>query len=134
MTIFATTFVLLWPAPSAEFTDYASFSNYPVTKITKVTYTKIPRVHKRPMHTALASWYSDHGPGACDVGDVQEGYRFASLFLACGTQVRFCYMSCVTATMSDHGPYISGRTFDLNVNLRSALGCPDLCEVRWRVT
>ena len=86
-----------------------------------------------PMSTALASWYGDHGGGACGVGDVQSGYRFASLFLQCGSRVRFChYGSCVTGVMSDHGPYISGRLFDLNANLKYALGCSDLCTVRWR--
>ena len=86
-----------------------------------------------PMSTALASWYSDHGGGACGVGDVQSGYRFASLFLRCGSRVRFCHNgSCVNAVMSDHGPYISGRLFDLNANLKYALRCSDLCTVRWR--
>jgi rare lipoprotein A (peptidoglycan hydrolase) len=88
---------------------------------------------KLPMSTALASWYGDHGGGACGVGDVQSGYRFASLFLRCGSRVRFChYGNCVNATMSDHGPYVSGRLFDLNANLKYALRCSDLCNVRWR--
>ena len=39
--------------------------------------------------------------------------------------------STVTATMSDHGPYVAGRTFDLNAALKAALGCSDLCVVRW---
>lgn len=86
-----------------------------------------------PMQTALASYYTDHGTGACGVGDVQSGYRFASLFLRCGTQVVFCYRQCVTAIMSDHGPYVAGRTFDLNSNLKYALSCGDLCSVRWRI-
>jgi rare lipoprotein A (peptidoglycan hydrolase) len=34
--------------------------------------------------------------------------------------------------MDDRGPYVSGRTFDLNVNLRDAIGCPDLCDVTWQ--
>ena len=80
---------------------------------------------------ALASWYAEHGTGACGVGDVQSGLRFASLFLRCGTPIRFCHRGCVTATMSDHGPYISGRLFDLNGNLKAAIGCSDLCTVRW---
>ena len=81
---------------------------------------------------ALASWYSEHGTGACGVGDVQSGYRFASLFLACGTRIRFRHgRNTVTATMSDHGPYVSGRTFDLNAALKTALACSDLCTVRW---
>lgn len=87
-----------------------------------------------PMRTALASWYEEHGTGACGVGDVQSGYRFASLFLRCGTHVRFCHAGrCVTATMSDHGPYITGRTFDLNGPLKVALACPDLCWLQWRL-
>ena len=83
-------------------------------------------------NVALASWYAEHGTGACGVGDVQAGYRFASLFLGCGTRIRFRHgASTVTATMSDHGPYVSGRTFDLNAALKAALGCSDLCIVRW---
>lgn len=96
-----------------------------------------PRHHHRrpapPLRPALASWYAEHGPGACGVDDVQSGYRFASLILRCGTRIRICRAGCVTATMADHGPYIAGRTFDLNVNLRSAIGCGDLCSVRWRL-
>ena len=81
----------------------------------------------------LASYYSEGGGGACAIGDVQSGYRFASLFLGCGAMVRMCHgASCVDAMMSDHGPYVGGRTFDLNVNLRDALSCSDLCSVTWR--
>jgi len=85
-----------------------------------------------PMSTALASYYTLHGGGACGVGDVQSGYRFASLILPCGARVRFCKRRCVTATMSDHGPYVNGRTFDLNVNLKYAIGCEPLCYLKWR--
>lgn len=86
------------------------------------------------MRPALASYYTDHGTGACGVGDVQAGYRFASLFLRCGTMVHFCYSGrCAAAIMSDHGPYIAGRSFDLNSNLRAALGCPGLCYLKYRV-
>jgi hypothetical protein len=96
-----------------------------------------PRHHRRPppppLRPALASWYGEHGPGACGVDDVQSGYRFASLILRCGTRIRICRVGCVTATMADHGPYVAGRTFDLNVNLRNAIGCGDLCSVRWRL-
>jgi hypothetical protein len=88
---------------------------------------------KPAMRSALASWYALHGGGACGVDDVQSGYRFASLILACGQRIRICHRGCVTATMADHGPYVSSRTFDLNVNLRDALACSDLCSVRWRL-
>ena len=86
------------------------------------------------MHDALASYYDIDGTGACGVGSVQTGYRFANLSLTCGTRVRFCYRGrCATGTMSDHGPYIAGRLFDLNVNLKNALGCPGLCYLRYRI-
>jgi len=85
-----------------------------------------------PMATAIASWYDEDGPGACGYG-AQEGLRFASLILTCGTKIWICHSGCVTATMADHGPYVVGRTFDLNVNLRDAISCTDLCTVRWRV-
>ena len=86
------------------------------------------------MQPALASWYGIDGTGACGVGSVQSGYRFASLFLRCGTRVRFCYRGrCAEGVMSDHGPYVSGRAFDLNWNLKQGLGCPDLCELLYRV-
>jgi hypothetical protein len=81
---------------------------------------------------AIASWYDTEGVGACGYGTVQSGYRFASLFLACGTRIVICHYGCVVATMSDHGPYIAGRTFDLNVNVRDAIGCGGICLVRWR--
>jgi hypothetical protein len=52
--------------------------------------------------------------------------------MGCGTRVRFRHgRNTVTATMSDHGPYVSGRTFDLNAALKAALACSDLCTVRW---
>jgi hypothetical protein len=84
-----------------------------------------------PMATSVASWYADSGPGACGYG-AQLGLRFASLFLPCGARVEFCYAGCAVGEMADHGPYVAGRTFDLNVNLRDAISCTDLCPVRWR--
>jgi len=93
-----------------------------------------PHHHRQPpMRRAVASWYAEHGTGACGVDDVQNGLRFASLILRCGTQIRICRRRCVTATMADHGPYVNGRTFDLNVNLRDAIDCPGICTVRWRL-
>ena len=84
-----------------------------------------------PTATAIASWYDEPGPGACGTG-AQVGLHFASLFLACGARVEFCFQGCAVGTMADHGPYVAGRAFDLNVNLRDAISCTDLCPVRWR--
>jgi hypothetical protein len=91
-----------------------------------------PRQLDPPMASAIASWYDEPGPGACGTG-AQVGLHFASLILGCGQRVEMCHAGCAVATMADHGPYITGRTFDLNVNLRAAIGCPDLCTVRWRL-
>jgi hypothetical protein len=86
------------------------------------------------MTPAIASWYDTHGIGACGVDDVQNGYRFASLFLACGTAVKFChYGACIVGVMEDHGPYVSGRSFDFNVNMKYALGCGGICAVTYRI-
>lgn len=96
------------------------------------------RVHEREldqqMSPAIASYYTTEGVGACGYGSVQTGYRFASLILACGTVIRIChYSNCAYAEMVDHGPYVAGRTFDLNYNLKNALGCGGICAVRWRL-
>ena len=90
-----------------------------------------PRPLDPPMQAAVASWYDQGGVGACGT-DAQSGLGFASLFLACRTKVEFCYRGCRVAVMDDRGPYVSGRSFDLNSNLRAAIACPDLCTVRWR--
>lgn len=83
------------------------------------------------MQTATASWYDLWGIGACGV-PAQSGLAFANLSLPCGATVEFCYDGCAKATMDDRGPYVYSRLFDLNINLRNAIGCPDLCAVRWR--
>ena len=86
-----------------------------------------------PMYPAIASWYDTEGVGACGFGTVQTGYRFASLILPCGAVAEFCHGSaCIEGVMSDHGPYVGGRTFDFNVNMRDALGCGGICAITWR--
>ena len=85
----------------------------------------------QPMQSALASYYDDTGATA---SGRHYTYGYASLMFgsAWGHPVTFCYERCVTGRLDDHGPYVSGRLFDLNVTLRDALGCTDLCWLRWR--
>lgn len=79
---------------------------------------------------AIASWYDDDGSTACGF---HATYGFASLILPCGAQITMRGPGgTVVATMQDHGPYISGRTFDLSPALKAALGCSDLCQVYWQ--
>jgi rare lipoprotein A (peptidoglycan hydrolase) len=98
----------------------------------------IPFMHHAPVHhhhhrrrdpwqhwqTAVASWYYDQGETACGF---HARYGIANLTLPCGTPVRLCFDGCVTATVQDRGPYITGRLFDLNPNTREAIGCTGLC-------
>ena len=106
-------------------------------QIVKHHHHRHPKPDPPPLvwHSAVASWYAEHGAGACGLGpDVQSGYRFASLILRCGTRVRFCRAGrCREAIMADHGPYIAGRTFDLNAALARALDCSGVCTVRWAI-
>jgi hypothetical protein len=88
--------------------------------------------HPAPMKTAIASWYYDAGPTA---SGRHYQYGFASLMFgsAWGKKVLFCYHHCIVGRLDDHGPYVSGRLFDLNQTLKAATGCTDLCHVRYRV-
>jgi hypothetical protein len=89
--------------------------------------------HDPPTQPALASWYEDAGQTAS--GRHYE-YGFAALIFGSrwGTRVEFEYRGRrVVGSLDDHGPYVSGRTFDLGPNLKGALGCPDLCSLRWRL-
>jgi hypothetical protein len=72
------------------------------------------------LHPALASWYYDGGNTACGF---HAGYGVASPYLPCGTKVTFAYQGrTVTAVVDDRGPFVPGRTFDLNQSTAGALG------------
>lgn len=84
-----------------------------------------------PSRVALASWYDDAGATA---SGRHYTYGFAALIFGSdwGHRVRMCHLGrCAVGRLDDHGPYVGGRTFDLNPALRDALGCPDLCTVHW---
>ena len=69
---------------------------------------------------AVASWYQDGGSTACGY---HAYYGVANVSLPCGTKVKFAYHGhTVTATVDDRGPYVGGRTWDLNQNTAGALG------------
>jgi rare lipoprotein A (peptidoglycan hydrolase) len=85
------------------------------------------------MRTSYASWYEDAGATASG-----RHYHFGFAALIFGNQwgkrVRFCYRhSCVTGRLDDHGPYVHGRTFDLNQNIAGALGFEGVHKVKWKV-
>jgi hypothetical protein len=92
-----------------------------------------PPLDPPPTQTALASWYDDYY-GSTASG-VRYQYGYASLLFGSqwGHRVEFAYAGrTVVGQLDDHGPYVSGRLFDLSARLRGALNCPDLCYLRWR--
>jgi hypothetical protein len=71
-------------------------------------------------HQTVASWYYDGGTTACGF---HAYYGVANLSLQCGTRVSFSSGGrTVQAVVDDRGPYVGGRTWDLNQNTASALG------------
>lgn len=68
----------------------------------------------------VASWYDDAGDTACGF---HATYGVANKTLPCGTKVTLSYGGrTVVATVDDRGPYVYGRTFDLNQNTARYLG------------
>jgi rare lipoprotein A (peptidoglycan hydrolase) len=86
--------------------------------------------HEEPEgEQVVASWYEDGGETACGF---HASLGVANRTLPCGSNVRLCYAgTCITATVQDRGPFIYGRTFDLNAQAKEALGCSDLCDLTW---
>lgn len=68
----------------------------------------------------VASWYNDAGSTACGF---HAQFGVANRTLPCGTKVTFAYHGrSVLATVDDRGPYVGGRSYDLNQNVAAALG------------
>ena len=68
----------------------------------------------------VASWYYDAGSTACGF---HATFGVANKTLPCGTKVTLSYGGrTVIATVDDRGPYVYGRTYDLNQNTARYLG------------
>lgn len=68
----------------------------------------------------VASWYYDAGNTACGF---HATYGVANRTLPCGTKVTLSYGGrTVVATVDDRGPYVYGRSFDLNQTTARYLG------------
>jgi len=83
------------------------------------------RAKRRPvpviqMTPVVASWYYDEGNTACGF---HAEYGVANKTLPCGTKVMLRYGTRkVLATVDDRGPFIYGRSYDLDQRTASALG------------
>ncbi len=76
--------------------------------------------HVTVFEQATASWYYDAGGTACGF---HAHFGVASPGLPCGTKVTFRNGGNeVTATVDDRGPFVSGRSWDLNQSTAAALG------------
>jgi hypothetical protein len=76
---------------------------------------------------AVASWYNDAGSTACGF---HATMGVASPGLPCGSKVTFLYGGRrVTATVDDRGPFVAGRSWDLNQNTAGALGFAGVATV-----
>lgn len=86
------------------------------------------RPHRRPRrrwYPAVASWY---GPGfygqpqACGGTFTGQSLTVAHKTIPCGTRLRMCASKCATVTVTDRGPYVAGRDFDLSPATKNAIG------------
>jgi rare lipoprotein A (peptidoglycan hydrolase) len=117
----------------------ARLRNWPVARRFNRT---LDREHKQVMlqarlssslDYAVASWYYDTS-GACASPNGCSTYGVANLSLPFGTRVLFDYHGrTVTATVDDRGPYVGGRTWDLNQTTAGALGFSGVDTVGYRI-
>jgi rare lipoprotein A (peptidoglycan hydrolase) len=79
------------------------------------------------MTPTVASWYYDDGDTACGF---HAEYGVANRTLPCGTRVTLRYGAhLVTATVDDRGPFVYGRSYDLDQRTASALGMSGVATV-----
>ena len=83
------------------------------------------------MTPVVASWYYDEGDTACGF---HAEYGVANKTLPCGTKVMLRYgRRSVTATVDDRGPFVYGRSYDLDQRTATALGMWGVATVYSRV-
>ncbi len=79
------------------------------------------------LEPTVASWYYDAGNTACGF---HATYGVANKTLPCGTKVTISYAGrSVLATVDDRGPYVYGRSFDLNQTTARYLGMSGVAQV-----
>jgi len=90
-----------------------------------------PKPAPPPMSYAVASWYYDAGETA---SGFHATYGVANKDLPFGTHVLITYHgNTVEAIVDDRGPYVYGRTFDLNQTVAQALGFSGVDTIAYRI-
>lgn len=91
-----------------------------------------------PWQRAQASYYTLFGNRtACGQTASSRAWFIASLksdTANCGRKIRLCHKArCVNVTVQDRGAWRwDNRRWDLQVRVRDALRCGDLCTLRWK--
>lgn len=83
-------------------------------------------------HRGVASWYYADGPTACGF---HAKFGVANRTLPCGTRVAFLHAGHrARAVVDDRGPYVAGRTWDLNKRLAVKLHVSGVATVwaKWK--
>lgn len=83
-------------------------------------------------HRGVASWYYDNGPTACGF---HAKFGVANRTLPCGTHVTFLHAGHrAKAVVDDRGPYVAGRTWDLDQRLARKLHVSGVATVwaKWK--
>ena len=83
---------------------------------------------RRGQFEQVASWYYDYGNTACGF---HAEYGVANKTLPCETHVRISYDGrSVEATVDDRGPYVYGRSYDLDQTVSRVLGMSGVATVQ----
>lgn len=128
----------LWKGKAQEAHGLARVATVPPKAQTAEPFPSV-----RPWRYATASAYSLHEtstrqgcPGAPALTD--RALSVATFLVGCGRRLVVCYgRRCVKVRRWDSGPYVRGRSLDLNLGVVRALGFPSCAAwgvrtVRWR--
>ena len=86
--------------------------------------------------TAIASYYTVASSSSLTAsGEVfrDNGYTVAHKTLKFNTRLEICHNGCVEVIVSDRGPYIEGRDFDLSKIVKDSIGCGDICKIKYKI-
>jgi rare lipoprotein A (peptidoglycan hydrolase) len=94
--------------------------------------TALVALHHCPrFQPAIASWYFDAGPTA---SGAHARYGIANRILPFGTRVQIRYQGAgLTGVVDDRGPWVAGRSFDLNQTTAARLRFSGVAMIAYRV-
>jgi len=109
-----------WNTAQAGFLEDI-FGGVQIEKTSYAKHSKHLNTHSTGVHNA--SWYNDRS-GRTASG-MRHAYGVAHRTLPFGTRIRVTNLSngrSIVAVVTDRGPFVRGRTLDVNQNVAHALG------------